>query len=113
MKTVVFIILIVIAEIVFCAWLGHASVLPPPTGYLRPAQAVSPVIGFIPLNWDPSEDKSVVSYEVLSAPDLNGPWTIILRTLGTSASVTNHLTREFFQVLTVDTNGLNSLGDYQ
>lgn len=112
MKTFCAIILIPVFQLAFFVLICRASVLPPPpTGYLRQPAVVHPVLGFMPISWSP--DTNAALYEVWSAPELCGPWTLIIRTQGTNASVTNHLAQEFFQVVSVTADGFNSLGNYQ
>lgn len=85
--------------------------LPEPHAYLRQPAVVHPVLGFMPISWAP--DTNAALYEVWSAPELCGPWNLVIRTQGTNASVTNHLTQEFFQVVSVTADGFNSFGNYQ
>lgn len=88
---------------------------PPPTGYLRPPIApIQSSVKSVQLSFAPSLDTNVIAYEIAESPVANGIF-LVLTNIGQRMSITfsNRLNADFFQAVSVNADGFNSLGNYQ
>lgn len=89
--------------------------LPEPHGYLRPPVApIQSAVKSVQLSFAPSLDTNVVAYEIAESPVANGIFLVLTNIdQRMSISFSNRLNVDFFQAVSVNTDGFNSLGNYQ
>jgi hypothetical protein len=81
---------------------------------IAPLMVISPSIKTVNLSWTKGDD-SIISYDIYGTRDLNTPlssWYFVTNTPNNSIRVPSRFDHEYFTVISVNTNKLNSFGYY-